>query len=83
MRRIGIIGSGKVGCSAASFLLAEADEILLYDIVPRLPAGEALDLQNAAEALGLNVQVKGTSNLSLLHGLDVVIVTAGLEEPRG
>ncbi|NHW00057.1 MAG: malate dehydrogenase [Thaumarchaeota archaeon] len=83
MRRIGIIGSGKVGCSAASFLLAEADEILLYDIVPRLPVGEALDLQNAAEALGLNVQVKGTSDLSLLHGLDVVIVTAGFGRTPG
>ncbi|MEM2276285.1 MAG: malate dehydrogenase [Thermoproteota archaeon] len=77
MERVGIIGSGKVGCSAALFLLPEVDEIVLYDIVPSLPVGEALDLQNAAEALGLDVEVKGTNDISLLHGLDVVIVTAG------
>jgi len=77
MKRVGIIGSGRVGCSAALFLLPEVDEIVLYDIVPNLPAGEALDLQNAAEALDLDVEVKGTNDISLLHGLDVVIVTAG------
>ncbi|MBO3754164.1 MAG: malate dehydrogenase [Candidatus Brockarchaeota archaeon] len=83
MRRIGIIGSGKVGCSAATFLLTEADEIVLYDIVPKLPFGEALDLQNAAEALGLNVEVKGTNDISLLHGLDIVAVTAGFGRTPG
>lgn len=83
MRRIGIVGSGKVGCSAASFLLAEADEIVLYDIIPGLPVGEALDMQNAAEALGLNVEVKGTNDISLLHGLDVVVVTAGFGRTPG
>ncbi|MEM3659939.1 MAG: malate dehydrogenase [Thermoproteota archaeon] len=83
MRRIGIIGSGKVGCSAAAFLLTEADEIVLYDIIPKLPVGEALDLQNAAEALGLNVEVKGTNDISLLHGLDVVVVTAGFGRTPG
>jgi malate dehydrogenase len=77
MKRVGIIGSGRVGCSAALFLLPEVDEVVLYDIVPNLPAGEALDLQNAAEALDLDVEVKGTNDISLLHGLDVVIVTAG------
>ncbi|MGQ9479128.1 MAG: lactate/malate family dehydrogenase [Thermoproteota archaeon] len=81
--RIGIIGSGKVGCSAASFLLSEADEILLYDIVPNLPVGEALDLQNAVEALGLNTRVKGVNDLSHMHGLDVVVVTAGFGRTAG
>lgn len=77
MKRVGIVGSGKVGCSAALFLLPEVDEIILYDIIPGLPIGEALDLQNAAEALGLNTEVKGTNDISNLKGLDVVIVTAG------
>jgi len=77
MKRVGIVGSGKVGCSAALFLLPMVDEIILYDIVPKLPVGEALDLQNAAEALDLDAEVKGTNDISLLHGLDVVIVTAG------
>lgn len=77
MKRVGIIGSGRVGCSTALFLLPEVDEIVLYDIVPGLPAGEALDLQNAAEALDLDVEIRGTNDISLLHGLDVVVVTAG------
>ncbi|MBO3800057.1 MAG: malate dehydrogenase [Candidatus Brockarchaeota archaeon] len=77
MKRVGILGSGKVGCSAALFLLPDVDEIVLYDIVPDLPVGEALDLQNAIEALDLSTEVRGTNDISLLHGLDVVIVTAG------
>jgi len=77
MKRVGIVGSGKVGCSAALFLLPQVDEIILYDIVPSLPMGEALDLQNAADALDLSTEVKGTNDISLLKGLDVVIVTAG------
>ncbi|MGC8831871.1 MAG: lactate/malate family dehydrogenase, partial [Thermoproteota archaeon] len=82
-KKVGIIGSGKVGCSAASFLLPNVDEIVLYDIVPKLPVGEALDLQNAAEILGLNTEVKGTNDISLLHGLDVVVVTAGFGRTPG
>ncbi|MDW8034095.1 MAG: malate dehydrogenase [Nitrososphaerota archaeon] len=77
MKRVGVVGSGKVGCSAALFLLPEVDEIFLYDIVPGLPIGEALDLQNAADALNLDTEIKGTNDISLLKGLDVVIVTAG------
>ncbi len=82
-KKVGIIGAGKVGCSAASFLLPKADEIVLYDIIPKLPVGEALDLQDAAEILGLNTEVKGTNDLSLLHGLDVVVITAGFGRTPG
>jgi|YelNatPaOPRAMG01_1025707.scaffolds.fasta_scaffold60213_1 malate dehydrogenase len=82
-KKVGIIGAGKVGCSAASFLLPNVDEIVLYDIVPKLPVGEALDLQNAAEILGLNTEVKGTNDISLLHGLDAVVVTAGFGRTPG
>ncbi|MEM2981242.1 MAG: malate dehydrogenase, partial [Thermoproteota archaeon] len=82
-KKVGIIGAGKVGCSAASFLLPNVDEIVLYDIVPKLPVGEALDLQNAAEILGLNTEVKGTNDISFLHGLDVVVITAGFGRTPG
>jgi malate dehydrogenase len=82
-KRIGIIGSGKVGCSTALFLLPEVDEIVLYDIIPELPVGEALDLQNAVEALDLDTEVRGTNDISLLHGLDVAIITAGFGRTSG
>lgn len=82
-KRVGIIGAGKTGCSAAAFLLPYADEIALYDIVPKLPIGEALDLQNAAEVLDLNTEVKGTNEISFLHGLDVIIITAGFGRTPG
>ncbi|MEM2088402.1 MAG: malate dehydrogenase [Thermoproteota archaeon] len=82
-KKVGIIGAGKVGCSAASFLLPKVDEIVLYDIIPKLPVGEALDLQNAADILDLNTEVKGTNDISLLHGLDIVVVTAGFGRTPG
>lgn len=82
-KKVGIIGAGKVGCSAASFLLPKVDEIVLYDIIPKLPVGEALDLQDAAEILGSNTEVKGTNDLFLLHGLDIVVITAGFGRTPG
>jgi len=39
---ITIIGAGKVGTSAAAFMmLKELDDILLIDIIPNKPQGEA------------------------------------------
>lgn len=72
-----------MGSSAASFLLSEVDEIILYDIVQGLPAGEALDLQNAAEILGLNTVIKGSNDISLMRGLDVIVITAGFGRKAG
>ncbi len=75
---ITIIGSGRVGTSAANYMmLKELDDILLIDIIEGRPQGEALDLGHAAAILGLSVRVKGTNDYKEMEGSDLVIVTAG------
>ncbi|MEN2999384.1 MAG: malate dehydrogenase [Acidilobaceae archaeon] len=79
---IAIIGSGRVGVSAAfAALLRGLDRrIVLVDIVPGLAQGEALDLGHAAAALGADIEFVGSEDFKLIEGSEVVLVTAG--KPR-
>ncbi len=81
---ITIIGSGRVGTSAANYImLKELDDILLIDIIEGRPQGEALDLGHAASILGLSVKVKGSNDFKDMEGSDLVIVTAGFPRKPG
>ncbi|MEM2238002.1 MAG: malate dehydrogenase [Candidatus Caldarchaeum sp.] len=79
MTLITVVGSGRVGTSAALHIaMRELGDILLIDIVPGLPQGEALDLNHACSILDLDVDVKGSNDYRDMAGSDVVVVTAGL-----
>ncbi len=81
---ITIIGSGRVGVSAATYLaVKEVDDILLIDIVENLPQGNALDLAHAASILGLNVDIRGSNDYKDMEGSDLIIVTAGFPRKPG
>ncbi len=81
---ITIIGSGKVGTSAALFMmLKELDDIVLIDIIEGRPQGEALDLGHAAAILGLSVDIRGSNDFKDMEGSDIVIVTAGFPRKPG
>ncbi len=81
---ITIIGSGRVGTSAAAFLmLKELDDILLIDIIEGRPQGEALDLSHAASILGLSIDIRGSNDYRDMEGSDLVIVTAGFPRKPG
>ncbi len=81
---ITIIGAGKVGTSAAAFMmLKELDDILLIDIIPNKPQGEALDLGHAASILGISVDISGSNDFKDMAGSDVVVVTAGFPRKPG
>lgn len=76
---ISVIGSGRVGTSTAlQIALRELGDIVLLDIIPGLPQGEALDLNHACAILDLDVDVKGSNDYRDIAGSDVVVVTAGL-----
>lgn len=79
---ISIIGVGRVGTITALLsIIHKLDyEIRLVDVVPGLAEGEALDLLHASAILGLDVDVKGSTDYSIIEGSDLVIVTAG--KPR-
>ncbi len=81
---ITIIGAGKVGTSAAAFMmLKELDDILLIDIIPNKPQGEALDLSHAAAIFGVSVDIRGSNDYRDMEGSDLVIVTAGFPRKPG
>ena len=82
---ITVIGSGRVGATAAGLMmLGEVDtKISLIDIIEGLPQGEALDLNHAASILGKDVEVKGSNSYEDMRGSDVVVITAGLPRKPG
>ncbi len=79
---IAIIGSGRVGTSAAQYITyMELDDVVLIDIIKGKPQGEALDLSHALSILNKSVRVTGSNDFKDIQGADLVLVTAGF--PRG
>jgi len=85
MTKVGFVGAGRVGSTAAYATLysVDCDEIALVDVVGDLAVGEAMDLETAAVAVGREVTVEGGGDYSLLRGSDVVVVSAGLARKPG
>ncbi|MCH8914551.1 MAG: malate dehydrogenase [Thaumarchaeota archaeon] len=76
---ITIIGSGKVGVSAAFFSALKRldDQILLLDVIEGLPQGEAMDINHMLSEQGIDVEVKGSNDYADMKGSNVVVVVAG------
>ncbi len=76
---ITIIGSGKVGGSAALFSALKKldDQILLLDVVEGLPQGEAMDINHMLSEQGIDVEVKGSNDYADMKGSNIVVVVAG------
>ncbi|MCH6586210.1 MAG: malate dehydrogenase [Thaumarchaeota archaeon] len=76
---ITIIGSGKVGGSAALFSALKRldDQILLLDVVEGLPQGEAMDINHMLSEQGIDVEVKGSNDYADMKGSNIVVVVAG------
>ncbi|MEM4237435.1 MAG: malate dehydrogenase [Candidatus Nitrosocaldaceae archaeon] len=82
---ITIIGSGKVGSSAALQIAMKeiVDEILLLDIVEGLPQGEALDINHLLSEQGIDTIVKGSNDYTQMKGSDLVVLIAGVGRKPG
>ena len=85
MSKVTVVGAGKYG-SATAQRLAEADlvdEVVMTDIVERLPQGLALDMNQARPVVGHRTMVLGTNDYADTAGSDVVVITAGLPRKPG
>lgn len=85
MKKITIVGAGRVGESTAQFI-AEQDlckELMLIDIREGVPQGVALDIQETAPLLGFDTKVNGCHHPEGLEDADLVIITAGLPRKEG
>jgi malate dehydrogenase len=85
MKKITIIGAGRVGETTAQTIAAKdmCREISLIDINKGAAEGAALDVQEVAPLFKFNTRLTGGSDLGLMEGSDLVIVTAGLPRKPG
>jgi malate dehydrogenase len=85
MRKITIVGAGRVGESTAHNL-AKAElcrEIMLIDIVEGMPQGVALDIQESAPVFEFDTKLSGSNDLAAMADSQMVIVTAGIPRKPG
>lgn len=85
MKKIAIIGAGRVGESTAQFL-AKADlarEIALLDVREGAAAGAALDIQETAPLFGFDARLVGSTDPAVIAGAELVVITAGLPRKPG
>jgi len=85
MKKITIVGAGRVGESTAQILAKEelCRELLLLDIQDGVPQGMALDIQESASLLRFDTKVTGGSDPAAMADSELVIITAGLPRKPG
>jgi len=85
MKKITIVGAGRVGESAAHNI-AEAElcrEVMLIDVVDGIPQGAALDIQQSGPQFGFDTKLTGSIDLKDMKDSELVIVTAGIPRKPG
>ena len=83
--KITLIGAGRVGEAAAQILArnALARELVLIGVRPGVAEGTALDLEECGTLFGFDVRIKGGTDLALMAGSDVLIISAGVARKPG
>ena len=82
--KISVIGAGFVGSTLVQ-RLAERDyaDVVMFDIVPNMPQGKALDILQAGPVLGYDSLVVGTNDYTDTANSDVVVITSGFPRKPG
>ena len=85
MRKIAVVGPGRVGESTAQFLAQQSlcHELVLLGTKESVARGIALDIQESAPLFGFDTRVSGGADPALLGAADLVIITAGQERKPG
>ena len=81
---VAVIGAGNVGATTASRILDRGlADVVLYDVVPDLAEGKALDILEALPLTQSGCVVRGTSTFSEIGIADVFVITAGMRRGPG
>src|SRR5215469_7434924 len=82
--KITVIGAGFVGSTLVQ-RLAERDyaDVVMFDIVPDMPQGKALDILESGPVLGFDSLVTGTNDYADTADSDIVVVTSGFPRKPG
>ncbi len=88
MMKLSIIGAGNVGATTAFIAAMRGnelgiDEVVLLDVVEKIPQGKALDISQSLPVFDLNVKIIGTTNYEDTSDSDIVVITAGLPRKPG
>jgi malate dehydrogenase len=82
--KITVIGAGFVG-STLTQRLVERDyaDVVMFDIIPNMPQGKALDMLQAGPVLGYDSLVVGTNDYANTANSDIVVITSGFPRKPG
>lgn len=81
---IGIAGAGKIGAASALEMASMGlDDIAMVDIIPGLAEGEALDISHRLSDVGVDIDVRGSTDFSILKGSSLVVLAAGFGRKPG
>lgn len=82
--KIALIGAGQIGGTLALLAgLRRLGDVVLYDVVPDMPQGKALDLLHLSPVFGCDFDILGTNKIEDIKGADVCIVTSGIPRKPG
>jgi malate dehydrogenase len=83
-QKVTVVGAGLTGRTIAQEV-ARRDyaNVVLVDIVDKLPQGIALDVDEASPVLGYEPTVVGSNSYNESAGSDVVVITAGVPRKPG
>jgi malate dehydrogenase len=82
--KVTVVGAGNVGATLAQ-RVAERDyaDVVLVDIIPDMPQGKALDIEEAGPVLGYDSRVIGTNGYEETANSDLVVITSGVARSMG
>ena len=82
--KITVVGAGFVGSTLVQ-RLAERDyaDVVMFDIIPNMPQGKALDMLQAGPVLGYDSLVAGTNEYAATANSDIVVITSGFPRKPG
>ncbi|GAA3635144.1 L-lactate dehydrogenase [Microbacterium awajiense] len=82
--KVTIVGAGSVGASAAyaALIRGSARHVALYDIATAKVEAEVLDLSHGTQFIGAS-EITGGSDISVVEGSHVVVITAGAKQKPG
>jgi malate dehydrogenase len=85
VRKVGIVGAGSVGASAAYALtlMGTCKEIVLFDVAPGVAQGKAIDIAQAGYYAPQDTIVTHVDKPSDMKNCDIVVITAGVPRKPG
>src|SRR5260221_8062919 len=82
--KVTVSGAGFVGSRLVERLAErEYADVVMFDIIPKMPQGKALDMLEAGPVIGYDTLVVGTNDYADTADSHIVVITSGLPRKPG